>query len=250
MDPPMPPIRPRPTSRQFRFPTKRNPDGTESTKVVLFFKRVAGGQLYVVYGLTDSGCGAYFEPFEHLTEDTTYATNVFRETTGCLGSWALLSSDHDNDRCLLSPTNQLPIQALIFRNLHSRTHNDFVNESLSQLIIFINRHPAFNTLQNLSNYSYDVHMSDDTTREDDGVMRSLDQIIITPDVRDYIHQSHCAQHCLPPGVHQSLPPFQLPVPHELTCTFFSRFPRHRDIYFARKTDGSYPNIARVLFGYP
>ena len=238
---------PRPTSRDFRTTSMQNNSRPNSKSCCLFFKRIGEGDTYLIYGYEDSGASANFTAFRRLLQRNTEPVTNFRRNTGCFGPPVLLSTNHHANTPRLSTTGA-PVQGLVFRNTEQLPHNNFVNISLTTLVFFMETYPTLNTIPYQYKYYFDVHRSDDTIREDAGIIHPLDHAVITNDIKHYIYNHYYSQNL--PSIYYSPFTYDFELPAPLTSDFYSNNPIDKNTYFSRSRNGTYAPIATRLFGYP
>ena len=245
---------PRPLARDFNPPPVENADGAPARIIKLFFIKTVDSQTHVIYGIDDRGHGAYFTPFRDVAEDTSDEANEFRAATGCFGTHLNLTNDPEAGEMILAPPKNgnkpQAIQAILFYDRNNDP--DFIDKSLDALVKFMNTSAHFTSTSVTgfkNNFVHDKHLSDESHLWHQDEILPLDKVLTAESVVRTIHYYYYRENLLskylisgkfyhlPPSVTKDFYKILLPV-------------SLRNMYFSRRKNGAYHNIAVNTFGYP
>ena len=205
--------------------------------------------------MDDKGNGAHFTPFREISEDDTNEhVREFRETTGCFTTYLNLTEDHETNRTLNGPAQQdgrrRAVQALVFYDANNDP--DFIDNSFNALMHLMNNDARFKSNTEKSqgkrtNFVFDKDLSDDTARFEGGAVLPLDRVLNACSTKRALYYLFFRDE-FASGYNDENGFVELP--EDITTKFYSYPDLNSDLFFSKRTNGTYHDIAITFFGYP
>ena len=197
-------------------------------------------------------------PFRDVAEDASDEANKFRAATGCFGTHLNLTNDPETDEMILAPPKNgnkpQAIQAIVFYDRHNDP--DFIDNSLDALVKFMNSGAHFKSVKAdgtptgfKNNFVFDKHLSDESHLWQEDEILPLDKVLTAESVMRTIYYCYYWENLIPKYLSEKKFYY---LPPSVTKDFYNKVlpVPLRNMYFSRRKNGAYHNIAVNIFGYP